>query len=41
MAAGADAANRRMKARGAVRWNKADYSHAAAVVKKLLSVKQS
>lgn len=36
MAAGRDAANRRMQARGASKWNKADYNHAAKVVSNLL-----
>lgn len=36
MAAGRDAANRRMAAAGRTSWNRADYNHAARVVAKLL-----
>lgn len=36
MAAGRDAANRRMVAAGRTQWNRADYNHAARVVARLL-----
>lgn len=36
MAAGRDAATRRMTAAGRTSWNRADYNHAAKVVARLL-----
>lgn len=36
MAAGKDAANRRMQAAGRKNWNRADYNHAAAIVTRLI-----
>jgi hypothetical protein len=36
MAAGWDAANRRMQKAGRTSWNRADYGHAADTVRKLL-----
>lgn len=36
MAAGKDAANRRMTSQGRTSWNRADYNHAAAVVEQLI-----
>lgn len=38
MAAGRDAANRRMAAARRTVWNRADYNHAASVVSKLLAL---
>lgn len=39
MAAGRDAANRRMAKAGRTTWNRADYNHAAYVVTKLLGAR--
>lgn len=36
IAAGRDAANRRMQKAGRIAWNRADYNHAARVVARLL-----
>lgn len=41
MAAGRDAANRRMAAAGRTSWNRADYNHAAKVVEQLLGKPES
>lgn len=40
MAAGRDAANRRMATAGRTSWTRADYNHAAAVVERLLGPAQ-
>lgn len=38
MSAGRDAANRRMKAAGRTKWNRADYNHAAETFRRIYDV---